>query len=105
MSDATSPLSVEVSSDGAEAVVQLVGELDMSNANELSSAVAPLLEEPSAETIVFDLSGLGFMDSSGLAVMLQTVAAGKKVRLRSPSEVIRQVVEATGLTGVLAIES
>ncbi len=95
--------SFDVEVDGSVAVLALRGELDLATAPELEQVVRSLLADRSVERFVVDMTGLTFMDSSGLAVLLQA-AAGGQVLLRSPSVVIRQVIESTGLTGVLVIE-
>lgn len=85
-------------------VVTMAGELDMSNAPVLSGVVAPLLDNPEVVEIVFDMSALAFMDSSVLAVLVKAAASGKAVRLRRPGPVVREVIEVTGLAGVLRCE-
>lgn len=103
MSDEPSPqLAIAVEDHGSEVVVFVSGELDLINADRLGEALEALLDRESLDTLVLDLAGLSFMDSSGLAVMLR--AAGRtKILLRSPSELIREVVTATGLGSVLRI--
>lgn len=95
--------SFDVAVDAGVATVTLRGELDLATAPELEQAVRGPLDDVSVHTFVFDMSALTFMDSSGLAVLLQA-AAGSHVVLRSPSSVIRQVVDNTGLAGVLEID-
>jgi anti-sigma B factor antagonist len=85
-------------------IVSVAGELDSSNAASLEAAVAPLATAH-AERLVFDLSGLRFMDSAGIAVLVGVAAKVNAVRLREPSDAVRRVIELTGLTGVLPIES
>ena len=53
---------VERQDDGD--VVRVVGELDLSTVTELTEATRPLVER--SRTVLFDLSGLSFVDSSGL---------------------------------------
>lgn len=84
-------------------IVSVSGELDSSNAASLDAAVAPVATTHS-ERLIFDLSGLRFMDSAGIAVLVGIAAKVKTVQLREPSHAVRRVVELTGLTGVLPIE-
>ena len=84
-------------------IVTVSGELDISNAEVLAATVAVLTDEH-PERLVFDLSGLRFMDSAGIAVLLRAAAKVKSVLLREPSPAVRRVVELTGLTDVLRIE-
>jgi anti-sigma B factor antagonist len=85
-------------------IVSLSGELDSANAGALDASLAPLTHERSAQ-LVFDLSGLRFMDSAGIAVLLGVAAKVSAVRLRDPSPAVRRVIELTGLSDVLRIES
>lgn len=96
--------AVEVDEGTDEVLITLRGELDLSNIAELESAVVPLLERPSAGRFVFELSELGFIDSTGIAVLLRTAARGKSILLRHPSSVLREVIVATGLTEILEVE-
>lgn len=83
-------------------VLAVAGELDVSSAPDVRTEVAAALSESPTE-LVFDLAGLSFMDSSGLAVLL---AATKSVpvRLRNPTQAIVRLVELTGLSEVLPID-
>jgi anti-sigma B factor antagonist len=85
-------------------VITVSGELDMSNADTLASAVSSAATR-NPELLVFDLSGLRFMDSAGIAVLIGASSQVKAVRLRSPSLAVRRVVELSGLAQVLPIES
>jgi stage II sporulation protein AA (anti-sigma F factor antagonist) len=84
-------------------IVTLRGELDSSNAASLETAVASIAAQH-PQRLIFDLSDLGFMDSAGIAVLIST-ATKTSVSLRNPSPIIRRVLETTGLTDVLPIES
>ena len=86
------------------AIVTVSGDLDISNAGRLERAVASITAER-AERLIFDLSALRFMDSAGIAVLLDAAGKVNAVRLRDPSPAVRRVVELTGLTDVLSIES
>jgi anti-anti-sigma factor len=85
--------------DGA-VVLALAGELDVSNAAALRGRVdAVLALAPSG--IVFDLSDLQFMDSSGIAVLVLAANEVGNVELRDPSSIVRRIVHATGLAEIL----
>jgi anti-sigma B factor antagonist len=89
---------------GGEALITVTGELDVSNAHELKT-VAASLAAAHPERLVFDLSGLRYMDSAGIAVLLDASSRVGSVRLRDPSRAVRRVVELTGLSEVLPLES
>jgi anti-sigma B factor antagonist len=85
-------------------IIAISGELDSSNAASQEAVIAPVaLAHP--QRLIFDLSGLRFMDSAGIAVLVGIAAKVDAVSLRDPSQVVRRVIEVTGLTDVLTIES
>jgi anti-anti-sigma factor len=94
-------IDVQLDPAGAQ-VVTLSGELDSSNAAQLETRVASITAG-SSRPLIFDLTGLRFMDSAGIAVLIGAATA-TSVSLRNPSPIVRRVLEATGLSGVLAIE-
>lgn len=55
--------------------------------------------------VVFDLTAVEFMDSSVIAFLLWTAKQVDAVRVRSPSPLVRRVLDAMGLTGTLVVES
>jgi anti-anti-sigma factor len=85
-------------------VLAVSGELDMSNAGSLEAAVAAITAQHPAR-LIFDLSGVRFMDSAGIAVLVGAATDVSAVVLRDPSPVVRRVIDLTGLAGVLPIES
>ncbi len=97
-------LDVEPRSDGAgQPVIALSGELDISSVESLRRAV----EQATAgnpECLTFDMAGLRFMDSAGIAVLLNAAKQVPSVRLRNPTMAVRRVVELTGLSDILVVE-
>ena len=87
---------------GAQVVV-VSGELDSSNAALLQQRVASLPPHP-AQRLIFDLTGLRFMDSAGIAVLIGATTRASSVSLRSPSPIIRRVLKTMGLSTVFSIE-
>jgi anti-sigma B factor antagonist len=96
------PLTVEVSRDRTEPVLRLRGELDISSLAILHDALDTVLDDRPTG-LVFDLEDLQFMDSSGLAELLRAAVA-TSVRLRQPSQIVRRVIQLTGVAGLLPIE-
>jgi anti-sigma B factor antagonist len=99
---AEAAVSTSVDETGA-AIVTLTGELDISNVDQLRTQLDPVLEQAPAK-LVFDLTGLQFMDSSGIAVLLQVAARIGDVCLRNPTQIVRRLVASTGLADALPIE-
>jgi anti-sigma B factor antagonist len=98
-------LQIEMRLDPTGAhVVVLAGELDSANAAMLQERLASIPPQPT-QRLIFDLTGLRFMDSAGIAVLIGAAANTGGVSLRNPSPVIRRVLQATGLSTVFSIES
>ena len=85
------------------AVISVSGELDASNAHELKTVVISIAATHRDE-LIFELSRLRYMDSAGIAVLLDAASRVGAVRLRDPSPAVRRVVELTGLSEVLPLE-
>jgi anti-anti-sigma factor len=98
----TVQIDIHLDATGAR-VVALSGELDSSNAASLQERVASIPPQPS-QRLIFDLAGLQFMDSAGIAVLIGAVPKASSVSLRNPSPIIQRVLETTGLYDVFSIE-
>jgi anti-sigma B factor antagonist len=84
-------------------IIRLSGEIDMSNVDTLRRTIEPIVAR-APERVIFDLSMRSFMDSSGIALLLQVSAKSKAVRVRQPSQLVQRMIEATGLTDILVVE-
>ena len=99
-------LHVSVSGAEPEFEVRLLGELDMSTAPQLREELLRLAT-CGARTVTVDLSELGFVDSTGLSVLITGLKRlrqdGGEMTLRSPTPGTRRVLEITGLTEIFPI--
>lgn len=93
--------SVRTERNGVEMVVSLAGEIDISNAEQIKAAIAQVVRAQ-PKRIVFDLSQLDYLDSSGIAVLLGA-AERSDVEVRDASPVIARLLRATGVAGVLRL--
>jgi anti-anti-sigma factor len=85
-------------------VVYLSGELDLTNAGQFSTAIdAALGSHPGR--LILDASGLTFMDSSGIVLLVSASQRVPEVQVRDPSPIVRRLIELTGLSEVLRITS
>lgn len=95
---------IETSSDASgNPTVTVSGDLDMSNADALKATVASVTANH-PQQLILDFSGLRFMDSAGIAVLVDAAKKVPHVQLRDPSPAVRRVVEITGLTAIIAME-
>jgi anti-sigma B factor antagonist len=85
-------------------VVYLSGELDLTSAGQFSTAIdAALGSHPGR--LILDASGLKFMDSSGIVLLVSATQRVQEVQVRDPSPIVRRLIELTGLSKVLRITS
>jgi anti-sigma B factor antagonist len=101
--DKASPIITSVSGVGGEIVISIGGELDMSNIEFVRRQIEALLPA-NPSSLVFDLSELSFMDSSGIALLVQVASRVGTLSLRHVPGLIQRVLQATGVDEVLAVE-
>ena len=68
----------------------------------LDEAVAALMVGR-PERVVFEMSGLRFIDSAGISVLVRLAGELEAVQIRDPSPIVRRVIEITGLSHVLQV--
>jgi anti-sigma B factor antagonist len=83
-------------------VVRISGEIDLSSVTGLEVQVDDLVTRR-AEQVDLDLSELSFMDSSGIALLLRITNHFGPVEVTGANQLIRRVVEATGLAEILKL--
>ena len=107
MTNLEGPLQVDASNQDGQLVLVLVGELDPHTAPVLRDRIDQTLA-PETTTLVLEVSGLRFIDSSGLRVIIgaHKEMAGRDGRLilRSPTETTRRLLEITGLDDHIEID-
>ena len=84
-------------------VVILSGEVDIATIEPVRASVDKLIAE-GHDHITFDVTEVTFLDSSALALLAQTARQGIQVSVRQPSQVLRRMIEATGMTSVVVFE-
>jgi stage II sporulation protein AA (anti-sigma F factor antagonist) len=96
-----SEFHVEVRDSGSLLVLALHGELDVASAPEVLAAVEA--HGAGRQALVLDLSGLTFMDSSGinLFVRLQAQQDGTAVAFIAPTEAVGQPLDITQVRPLL----
>jgi len=96
------PLGFETTLSDGRAIVTLSGELDLSGASRLEAEVERLAKLEGPETVVLDLRGLEFMDSSGLRLVTladrRLMGEGRRLVLVRGPEAVHRVFEITRLT-------
>jgi anti-sigma B factor antagonist len=94
-----SPFEIHTELNGDAARLTLAGELDMATAPRVEEAIAAVLAKGARDVIV-DLSGLAFVDSSGLRVLItlndRAAAEAWTLGLIRPSAPSLSVFQITG---------
>jgi anti-sigma B factor antagonist len=95
--------AVVTSDTGGVATIELIGEIDLSNVDGVRSTIEPTVATKH-DRVVFNLSRLDFLDSSGIALLLWAAANADSVQLLQPSEIVRRIIEVTGLSEILHMD-
>jgi anti-sigma B factor antagonist len=95
-------MDFEISRNGSVAIVIPTGELDLSGAAVLEPELERLGADPELGTVVLDLRGLEFMDSSGLRLVvmadMRAREAGRRFTLVRGGETVHRVFEITRMS-------
>ena len=101
-------ITVSQTTAGDIPIVAVTGEVDVYSAPALKDKITELLES-GRNTLIVDLSGVGFLDSTGLGALVEaraaTTEAGGALPLVCNQERILKLFTITGLDGVFTIHS
>lgn len=96
-------LTIEVDEQACVAVLSIGGELDIATAPDLAGAAEERIGA-GHRLLVFELSGLTFCDSAGLATFVRLQRRLRDVdgrfALAAPTPAVRRVLDVTGLRDV-----
>jgi anti-anti-sigma factor len=96
-------LTAEPLDDGI--IVRATGEIDLSNVDLLRRQLGTAREQ--ATTVLLDLSGVTFIDSTGLHLLLEashsSVASDWGFYVVRPSRVVQRLIEVSGTADLLTI--
>lgn len=98
-------LKVEEPGKGV-ALVSATGEVDLNSSPQLRQAMAPQIKKK-MRGLIIDLSQVSYMDSSGIATLVEAMQGCKKVgmalRLAAPSPAVSEVFKMAHLEKVFEI--
>lgn len=100
------PLRVETSEDADRITIAAVGDLDRETTPRLAAAIRKALDSP-VERVEIDLTGVHFMDSQGLRILLEAnrrAAGTTDVAIVGASGQVERLIRATGLEQILGLE-
>ena len=88
--------------------VGVAGDIDLATRDELNSALVAATETDGVEAVEVDLSGVQFIDSSGIAVLLRcrrlAEAAGVAYRIVAASDLTQRILSVGGVWQLLTGE-
>lgn len=100
-----SNLEISVDQVGKNAVIRLTGRVDVDSSPDLRCHLRTLLsEEPLAQTLIVDLAGVSYIETSGIATLIEALRIARhrqiNFRLQGLSGPALRLFE---VTGVLAL--
>lgn len=100
-------LELECRTDGERRVIAARGDVDLASSPRLRTELLDSLGGD-GRTVALDLSGVRYMDSSGVATLVEGLRrageTGAELRLVAPSDQVRKVLEMTRLETVFTID-
>src|SRR5512132_1871333 len=103
----TGNFSTEAAQTGDATVIYVRGEIDIATCERLRDAIEPHLGP--RQSVILDLSGVEFIDSSGLHVLEQArgtlTADGGSLVLRNPSKAARRLLTVTRTEDLLQADA
>ncbi|GGC01997.1 STAS domain-containing protein [Cellulomonas carbonis] len=98
---------IDVADEGHRLLVRLRGEIDAGLREQASRAMVECMQRDLP--VVADLAAVTFIDSSGLAFLLQLhkvgLEEGRPLVLRDPQANVLELLDMIGMGGVMAVES
>jgi anti-sigma B factor antagonist len=107
-SRALTTIEVVPLTEAASARIVIRGEIDVATSPRLRSTLTTLLAQGTTK-IDIDFSGVSFVDSSGLGVLVGALKRiqgidGGSLRIVGATEFVRKIFEITGLDGALLVD-
>jgi len=100
-------LTVQEERTGTDAVLFLVGEIDMATAGDLRAATNRSMASP-PDRVVLDFAGVTFCDSQGLSALISlnrdVSAGGSHLVLANVGDFMGRLLEITGLRAAFTVE-
>ena len=96
-------MTINVERDFEIVALEITGRLDTTTAPNLESVINELSED--TKELIFDMSGVEYISSAGIRVLLgaykKMTSADKKIRMEKANDMVCEVFEMTGLSGML----
>ncbi len=102
-------MKIEITTEKITAgyVVRLKGDVDMNSSPDVRSNLGAVFKQPGGKILVVNLAGVRYMDSSGIATLVEAMQncmkSGMRLRLAELSPPVRDVFELARLASVFEI--
>ena len=98
-------MTIEKNQNGCELGVKITGRLDTTTAPEFEGSLKESLD--GIEKLVLDFTGLDYLSSAGLRVLLTTQKTMNKqgeMIIKNVNDTVKEIFEVTGFIDILTIE-
>ena len=100
-------MQVKFTNKGSTLVISIIGEIDHHSAEYIRDKIDAQMMKSTTRNIVFDLSRVGFMDSSGIGVVVgrykNISKLDGKAAIVTPNAQIRKILEISGIQRIIPI--
>lgn len=101
--------NVKMKAENGKLTASIFGDIDHHNAFSIRSRIDEKLLGDKPEVLALDLSGVSFMDSSGLGLILgrlnKAEEVGAVLTIQNPSPQIRKILDLAGIGRMITIET
>ncbi len=108
MERADSELTLRLEPSGSGTVLHLAGELDLATVPRLNLQLDELVRQEGGGSVTIDASGLTFVDSTGLHVLINAqrrlTRQGRGLRVIDPPGPVRRAIELSRLSETLGLD-
>ena len=99
---------IKLYNDGKRITAALYGDIDHHAARSMRQELDEVIAHSRPELLILDLENVGFMDSSGIGLIMgrhtRMQAVGGMLVVREPNERIMKIFELAGLTRIVSVE-
>lgn len=96
---------LKIYNDGRRITAALSGDIDHHTAREFRASLDEVISRSRPELLIFDLAEVGFMDSSGIGLILGRLRAvrdvGGELLIKNARNEIAEVIRLSGLSALL----
>jgi len=103
----TKKIDINVDRNGPDSVVHIQGDIDLRTSTDVRDVVVDLFENRSQQRVILDLKGVKYIDSSGIACLVEGLQEAKRKKARlilaGLNEAPRRVLQITRLTNLFEV--